>query len=128
MTQPVAQRDRYALVTGGGRGLGRVLCRVFAKTGYRVAVVGIHRDNLEQTLRMIKGEGGAGRVEICDVTDVSAWHALRDRLRADWSQLDLLANNAGMFSSSFVGRQDLTEVERLLRLNLYGTIYGCETM
>lgn len=128
MMQPVAERDRFALVTGGGSGLGRELCRVFASEGYRVAVAGIHRDHLEETLRIVEGEGGGGRVEVCDVTDVAQWYALRDRLRAEWPCLDLLINDAGMFSSGFVGRQSLSEVERLLRLNLYGAIYGCETM
>jgi short-subunit dehydrogenase len=128
MTEPTTPRERYALITGGGSGLGRELCRVFAKDGYSVAIAGIHRDSLDETLHIVASEGGTGRVEVCDVTEVTAWHALRGRLRAEWPQLDLLVNNAGMFSSGFVGRLELTEVERLLRLNLWGAIYGCNTM
>jgi len=123
--QEVSFLDRYAIVTGGGSGLGRETCNVLAQEGYRVAIVGIHRDGLEETQRMT---GDFGQVEICDVTDLAAWQALRERLKSKWPRLDILVNNAGMFSSGFVGRQDLGEVERVLRLNLMGTIYGCETM
>jgi short-subunit dehydrogenase len=80
-----------------------------------------HVDNHQTNL-------SGGQVEICNVTELSAWRALRDRLQSQWPRLDILVNNAGMFSSGFVGRQDLREAERLLRLNLYGAIYGCETM
>jgi NAD(P)-dependent dehydrogenase (short-subunit alcohol dehydrogenase family) len=128
MTPSAGQGERYAIITGGGSGLGRELCRIFAQARYHVAIVDIHNDHLVETLRIVEGEGGSGRVDVCDVTNVAAWHALRDRLRAEWPRLDLAINNAGMFSSGFVGSQDLAEVERLLRLNLYGAIYGCETM
>ncbi len=137
----------YAIVTGGGSGLGREICKVLSERSYRVAIVGLHREGLEETKRIIEladvppADPGisqhidtieidlaGGQVEICDVTDAAAWRALRDRLQSEWPRLDILVNNAGMFSSGFVGRQDLAEVERLLRLNLYGVIYGCETM
>lgn len=128
MTPASVQNERRAIVTGGGSGLGRELCRVFASAGYHVAIVGLHAENLAETLRIVEGEGGSGRVEVCDVTDAAAWRALRDRLRADWPRLDVLINNAGMFSSGFVGRLDLSEVERVLRLNQFGAIYGCDAM
>lgn len=128
MTHTGTNRDRYALITGGGSGLGRELCRVFAHDGFAVAIVGLHHDSLEQTLQIVERAGGAGRTEVCDVTDLAAWRALRERLQTDWPRLDLLINNAGMFSSGFVGRLNLAEVERVLRLNLFGAIYGCDTM
>jgi NAD(P)-dependent dehydrogenase (short-subunit alcohol dehydrogenase family) len=128
MTTAGISRRRYAIVTGGGSGLGREICRVLAEDGYHVAIVGVKRPSLDETLQLVESVGATGQVEICDVTDRRAWSLLGERLRAAWPRLDLLVNNAGMFSSGFVGRLDLAEVERVVRLNLFGVLYGCDAM
>ena len=65
--------DRYALITGGGSGLGRELCRVFANAATKSPSSAFTAKHLDETLRIVESEGGSGRVEICDVTDVTAW-------------------------------------------------------
>ncbi|MEX0642364.1 MAG: SDR family NAD(P)-dependent oxidoreductase [Pirellulales bacterium] len=119
---------RYALVTGAARGLGRAFCRALARDGWCVAVVDIDSAEADETLRLVKQDGGTGRVELCDVTDVVAWRAMRTRLQADWTRLDLLVNNAGMFGAGFIAALDLDAVDRLIRLNLMSVLYGCEVM
>jgi NAD(P)-dependent dehydrogenase (short-subunit alcohol dehydrogenase family) len=118
----------FALVTGGASGLGREYCLQLARDGYSVAVSDISQAGPEETLRLIGQSGGSGRVEICDVSNVDAWRALRARLQAEWPRLDVLVNNAGMYASSHIGALDLGEFERVIRLNLWGVIYGCDTM
>jgi NAD(P)-dependent dehydrogenase (short-subunit alcohol dehydrogenase family) len=118
----------FALVTGSASGLGREYCVQLARAGYFVAISDVNQAGAEETLHLVRGAGGNGRVEICDVTDVAAWRSLRERLQADWPRLDVLVNNAGMYASSRVGRLDLGEFERVVRLNLWGVIYGCDTM
>jgi NAD(P)-dependent dehydrogenase (short-subunit alcohol dehydrogenase family) len=119
---------RYALVTGGGSGLGREFCLQLARDGWHVAIAGIHQAGIDETLQLVQKAGGIGRAELCDVTEIKAWQSLRERLRGDWPRLDLLVNNAGMFASGNVGQLDIAEVERVVRLNLFGAIYGCNTM
>ena len=120
--------SRYAIVTGGASGLGREFCLRLARDGWHVAIVDIDAVRSDETRRLVEQLGGTGRVEPCDVTDVAAWLSLRERLQADWPRLDLLVNNAGMFASGRVGQLDLADAERVVRLNLLGVVYGCDTM
>jgi NAD(P)-dependent dehydrogenase (short-subunit alcohol dehydrogenase family) len=127
MTEVNAQ-NRFALVTGAASGLGREYCIQLARDAYHVAVSDINQAGAEETLRLVEQAGGSGRVEICDVCNVDAWRALRGRLQAEWPRLDMLVNNAGMCASTHIGALDLGEFERVIRLNLWGVIYGCDTM
>jgi NAD(P)-dependent dehydrogenase (short-subunit alcohol dehydrogenase family) len=127
MTQTKGDK-RCAIVTGAASGLGREYCIQLARAGYHVTVSDINQPGADKTLRLVEQAGGSGRVEICDVTNIDAWHSLRARLQADWPRLDVLVNNAGMYASSHIGTLDLSEFERVVRLNLWGVIYGCDTM
>jgi short-subunit dehydrogenase len=127
MTEVNAQ-TRFALVSGAASGLGREYSIQLARDGYFVAISDINQAGAEDTLRLVEQAGGNGRVEICDVCSIDAWCALRGRLQAEWPRLDVLVNNAGMYASSRIGALDLGEFERVIRLNLWGVIYGCNTM
>ena len=88
---------KYALVTGGSRGIGRAVCRRLAQMGYFVLIN--YRTNdaeAEETLRLVREEGSDGELMKFDVTDSKAAGKL-----ADWSQshdgayIEVLVNNAG---------------------------------
>jgi short-subunit dehydrogenase len=119
---------RYAIVTGGARGLGREFCLALAGHGCHVAIVDVDEAGAGKTLRHVEGDNGTGQIEICDVTDSAAWRSLYDRLQNQWPQLDLLVNNAGMYGAASIGKLDLANAERLIRLNLHSVLYGCNMM
>jgi short-subunit dehydrogenase len=122
------RESRYAIVTGAAGGLGRAFCTLLARESSHLAIVDIDAAGAEETRQLVEGAGGAGRVELCDVTDPAAWRSLRDRLQKDWPRIDLLVNNAGMFASGEIGSLDLAEAQRVVRLNLLSVLYGCETL
>jgi short-subunit dehydrogenase len=122
-----ATPERYAIVTGAARGLGREFCLHLARRGFHLALVDVDRHGAAETLNLLQLAGGTGQVEFADVTSIDAWIALRTKLKYEWPRLDFLINNAGMYASGYVGALDLTEAERLLRLNLNSVLYGCHT-
>ena len=88
---------RLALVTGGSRGLGRAICRVFAREGARVAFnYSQSEDDAAVTLEEIKrhGKGWAHRVSVCDKAGVQAM--VREIERDAEAPIDILVNNAGI--------------------------------
>ncbi len=119
---------RYALVTGGGSGLGRAFCRRLALDGWHVACADVDQPSAEQTIADLQAAGGSGQVELLDVADADAWQRLRDKLRREWLRLDLLVNNAGICASGEIGDAPLEDFQRVLDVNLRGVLFGCHTM
>jgi 3-oxoacyl-[acyl-carrier protein] reductase len=89
---------RAVLVTGGSRGIGRAIARAFAARGDRVAV---HWGSSQALAEKVLGElPGSGHVLVrADMTDSEDVGAMVDRAAADLGGLDVLVNNAGVFTA-----------------------------
>jgi NAD(P)-dependent dehydrogenase (short-subunit alcohol dehydrogenase family) len=85
-----------AIVTGGGRGLGRVLARAMADAGAAVGLLGRSGDQLAEAVGLIRAVGGTAYAAVADVGDYDAVCAAVGRLQHDLGPPDLLVNNAGI--------------------------------
>jgi NAD(P)-dependent dehydrogenase (short-subunit alcohol dehydrogenase family) len=119
---------RNAIVTGAASGLGRALAVRLAADGWRIAVADIDAAGSEETVKRVEAAGGVGQFVPLDVTRLEDWESLRERLRKEWSQLDLLINNAALGCCGDVGVFPIEEWRSILNVNLYGGIYGCHTL
>jgi NAD(P)-dependent dehydrogenase (short-subunit alcohol dehydrogenase family) len=90
-----ALRGRVALVTGGGRGLGRAFAVALAGAGARVAVVARTREQLDETVGLIRANGGEALAVPADVTDKNAVLEMVRRVEDGFGPVSLLVNNAG---------------------------------
>ena len=87
-------KNRIALVTGGGSGIGRATAEVFAREGARVAVSGRRQDRLDEVIAAIKYGGGEAigvRGDVSNEADVE--RMIQDTLGL-WGRIDILVNNA----------------------------------
>lgn len=112
-----------ALITGGGRGLGRVFARALAGTGMRVAVAARSRDQLEETVRLVRAGGHPAIAVQADVTDEAAVEAMVAAVEAQLGPIGLLVNNAGAgppFGPTW--EQDAGEWWRTVEVNLKGPL------
>jgi NAD(P)-dependent dehydrogenase (short-subunit alcohol dehydrogenase family) len=85
-----------ALVTGGGRGLGRLLAEVLAGAGAAVGVIGRSAEDLDETVRLIEAAGGVAAGARADVTDEPATAEAVGELHQRLGPADVLINNAGI--------------------------------
>ena len=111
---------RTALVTGGGRGIGRAICERFAAEGARVAVADIDEAGVQRTAEGI----GAGSMALAvDVADSRSCHrAVRQAIDA-LGTLDVLVNNAGYLrhTTAFDCTED--DWDRMMDINLKGSFF-----
>jgi 3-oxoacyl-[acyl-carrier protein] reductase len=121
---------RVALVTGGGRGIGRAIALALAQDGADVAVV-YRRDeeSAAATVKEIEGLGRHARAYAADVGDPSAVEAMVAAVVGDFGFVDILVNNAGVASrGKAVAETDADEVERLLRTHAVGAHILCRAV
>jgi NAD(P)-dependent dehydrogenase (short-subunit alcohol dehydrogenase family) len=91
-----AQALPVAMVTGGGRGLGRLVAQALADNGFAVGLVARSGDQLERSRRLIEASGGLAAAVVADVGDERALRTAVARLRRRLGPVDLLVNNAGV--------------------------------
>ncbi|HEY4311182.1 MAG TPA: SDR family NAD(P)-dependent oxidoreductase [Pirellulales bacterium] len=121
----VSDNRRNAIITGAASGLGRAIAQRLARDGWRMALVDVNDAANEETLRLVRAAGGEGFTHHMDVARPAAWEQLRDRVQAEWQNLDLLVNNAGVAGSGEVGKYTLDDWHWILGINLNAGIYGC---
>ena len=112
-------QGRVALVTGGGRGIGRAICELLAAEGAGVAV-NYRRDDAAaaETVKAITAAGGRARAYRAAVDDVDAARAMVKKVIADFGHIDILVNNAGGASrGKTVADTDPSELEHMLRVH-----------
>jgi NAD(P)-dependent dehydrogenase (short-subunit alcohol dehydrogenase family) len=114
-----------ALVTGGGRGVGRLLARSLAGTGAAVGLVARSGDELAETVRMIEAAGGVAASAVADVGDAAATGDAISHLRHRLGPIEPLVNNAGVSGPSGPAWEvDPDRWWRTVDVNLRGT-FNC---
>ena len=94
-SQSSALRGQVALVTGGGRGIGRAIAEALAAAGAVVAVLARSADELRETVRLVTDGGGRAAAFPADVTDSKAVQSAISEIAKSLGPIDLLVNNAG---------------------------------
>lgn len=112
---------RVALVTGGGRGIGRAVAHSLSEAGAAVAVVARSVDQVDAVAAELTGAGARARGFRCDVGDASSVEETVRQVTESLGPVDILVNNAGVASSSPLHRTSLDEWERLFRVNATGS-------
>jgi NAD(P)-dependent dehydrogenase (short-subunit alcohol dehydrogenase family) len=88
-------RERFALVTGGGAGIGKATAMALARAGWHVALAARRREKLDEVAREIIKAGRRAIPLPCDIGDPDAVKAMFATIEGEFGRLDLLFNNAG---------------------------------
>lgn len=111
-------KDKVALVTGGGTGIGQEAAIALAAQGAKVMVLGRRHEPLKETVGKIKKAGGEALACSTDVTQKAQIEKAAEMLKEHWGGLDILVNNAG--SALFKPFMDTTldEFDQIYRIDL----------
>ncbi len=117
-------KDQIALVTGGGRGIGRSIALAFAREGADVAVAARTEPEVAAVRAEVEALGRRSLACRCDVTDRDQVAGMVREVEGSLGPITDLVNNAGIAASAKTTEMDDDLWERILRINLTGT-YLC---
>lgn len=118
-------RDRVALITGGGSGIGQASAVLFAREGAKVAVVDVREEAAKQTAQQIEGAGGEALAIRADVTRAADNQLAVERTVARWGRLDIFYANAGVPQwPTAVESVDEAVFDQIMAVNVKGVFLG----
>jgi NAD(P)-dependent dehydrogenase (short-subunit alcohol dehydrogenase family) len=119
-------KDKVAVVTGGGSGIGRALALALAREGARVVVADIDEAAMEAVVREARGHGVDALPVRTDVTDLAQVQGLADRAWREFGAVHVLCNNAGVAAWGSLENATHRDWQWVLGVNLWGVIHGIE--
>ena len=113
--------DRTAVVTGGGRGIGRAICQMLAERGARVAVNFEHNQQAaDETISMIAGQAERAMAVQADVSESAAVDRMMRAVREQLGPIDFLINNAGIATTTSHHDLKYEDWRRMFDINVDG--------
>ena len=115
-------KDRVAIVTGAGGGLGRAHAMLLARYGARVVVNDMDLAVATRVAEEIVASGGDAMAMAASVTDEAQVAAMIDRTMSTWSRVDILINNAGILRDKSFAKMTLDDFRWVLDVHLMGAV------
>ena len=117
-------KDRVAVVTGAGQGIGACVARAYAREGARVAVIDLNFEVANKVAAEINAAGGEAMAVACDVADRVQVEAMAARVNAAWGRIDILVNNAGITRTAMLNKMTHEQWQQVIGVHLTGA-FNC---
>jgi NAD(P)-dependent dehydrogenase (short-subunit alcohol dehydrogenase family) len=119
-------RDKTAVITGGGRGIGWAIARRLAEVGANLAIGDVNEQSAIETTaemhRRFQVKTAAGHLDVSDSRSVAGLAALAENM---FGRIDIWVNNAGVFPPADLIETTDAQWDRVQNINLRGTFFGC---
>jgi NAD(P)-dependent dehydrogenase (short-subunit alcohol dehydrogenase family) len=119
-------KDKVAVITGSGSGIGRSIALALADAGSNVVVADIQEATARETAEELNKRGSRSIAVGCDVSELESVAALADRAYTEFGRVDILCNNAGVSIRPFRNIFDTTieDWRFMMGINLWGVVHG----
>lgn len=116
-------KNKVAIVTGSGSGIGKAIAMRFAEEGATAVIADVNEQAMATAVREIEARGGKARGYVVDVTSQRALRDFMEELVATEGRIDILVNNAGMTRYRPFGATDDQDWDKVLGLDLKGVFF-----
>lgn len=116
-------QGKTALITGGGRGLGKAAALALAAEGVNIAITGRNEETLKNTVKEIEAFGVKAIYSVFDVADFEQVKTGITSIKEVFSDIDILINNAGIAAFGSFLEMDPVQWEEILKINVLGIYY-----
>jgi len=114
-------KDKVAIITGGGQGIGKTIVILFVKNGAKVAVCDINIESAKETEKEIKEIGGDHIAIKTDVADYKEVEEMVKKTIDYFGHVDILVNNAGITRDNLIVKMKEDDWDAVININLKGT-------
>jgi 3-oxoacyl-[acyl-carrier protein] reductase len=124
-------KDRVAIITGGGRGIGRAFALRFAEEGAKLFLPDISLERAEGVVKEIKAKGGEAAAIETDISNEKATQRIAEEVMRRYGRVDILVNNAAIWYGIDITPWDAWKVEdwdRIFAVNVTGTWLCCKAV
>jgi 2-keto-3-deoxy-L-fuconate dehydrogenase len=116
-------KNKLAVVTGGGSGIGKAICLAFAEQGANVHILELQAEHANETIKAIEATGGRATAYTCNVSNGDQVRKAFEDIAAQGS-IDILVNNAGIAHVGNLEKTEEADLNRLYEVNIKG-VYNC---
>jgi NAD(P)-dependent dehydrogenase (short-subunit alcohol dehydrogenase family) len=124
-------KDKVAIITGAGRGLGKEFALRFAAEGAKLLLPDISLERAQETVKLIKAKGGEAQAMLTDISDEKATQKMADEVIRLYGRVDILLNNAALYYGVARRKWDewtVKDWDRIFEINVRGTYLCCKTI
>lgn len=114
-------KDKIAIITGGGRGIGREIALALAEEGADIALFDVNEEALSATCKELQGLGRRAEGFVVDVTNSKMVDEGVAKVLDKLGRIDILINNAGITKDGLIVRMDDAQWDQVLDINLKGS-------
>ncbi|NGQ95802.1 glucose 1-dehydrogenase [Brevibacillus sp. SYP-B805] len=119
-------KDRVAIITGSGRGIGAATALRLAEEGAKVTVTDINHTACEETAAAIRRAGGEAIAIPCDITSRQSVEEMVQKTVDTFGRLDILVNNAGVIRDNLVHKMTDDDWDTVMNVHLKGSFYATQ--
>lgn len=117
-------KDKIALITGGGSGIGKETALKFAKEGARLVICDLNLDVINETVKELEKLGATVKGYKVDVTNRKEVEDLIENVIDEFSRIDILVNNAGITQDATLAKMTEEQFDNVINVNLKG-VFNC---
>lgn len=117
-------KNKVAIITGAGRGIGQATAVKFAQEGARVVVCDLSPASIEDTVELCKKAGAQAFGCVVDVRDIKSIEKMVAATVQKWERIDCLVNNAGIVADAQLKNMTEEQFDSVIDINLKG-VYNC---
>jgi len=118
--------EQVVVVTGASQGIGRATALELARRGARVVAAARNETALRSLVTEIEATGGAAECVVADVAEFEQMERIGRRALDRFGSIDTWVNNAAVSAYATVEQLTADELDRIVRVNLLGQLYGCK--